>query len=231
MELPPFSPSSKSGSDSESKSKKKPGLSPYSSPGSPAASGDEKKDKDGLAGKPLDSKFGDMGKKMEHFERMNAMNANEDEITKPKKKKAHGRSARAGIIFPVSLTRSVAKQRSGLNFGMNTSVYIAAAVETVITEILSIASNIAKQQKQKTITVRHIALAIQGDEDIKKLIKATIPGGGVVEKIHPALQATQKPQKKAVKKDRLTKANARLLQFAESPNDGMSSKASSSSVA
>jgi histone H2A len=44
--------------------------------------------------------------------------------------------------------------------------------------------NAAKDLKMKRISPRHLQLAVRGDEELDKLINATIAGGGVLPHIH-----------------------------------------------
>ena len=58
-------------------------------------------------------------------------------------------------------------------------------------EVLELAGNAAKDNNRKRITPRHIALAIQGDEELDEFAqtcKVIIPGGGVIPHIHKALR-------------------------------------------
>ncbi|KAG2691560.1 hypothetical protein I3843_08G014600 [Carya illinoinensis] len=88
------------------------------------------------------------------------------------KKKSTTRSSRAGLQFPVGRIHRLLKSR-------------VAAHGRV--EVLELAGNASKELKVKRITLRHLQLAIRGDEELDTLIKGTIAGGGVIPHIHKSL--------------------------------------------
>nr|CAG4719312.1 unnamed protein product [Naegleria fowleri] len=120
----------------------------------------------------------------------------------PRKDKAKpiSRSSKAGLQFPVGRIHRHLKQRvhSGSRVSGTSSVYVAAILEYLCAEVLELAGNASKDLKVKRITPRHLQLAIRGDEELDKLIKGTIAGGGVIPHIHKSL-ITATPSKPATK--------------------------------
>lgn len=72
--------------------------------------------------------------------------------------------------------------------GAGAPVYLAAAIEYLVAEILELAGNAANDNKRARITPRHIMLAINNDEELKRLLRSvTISGAGVNPNINPVL--------------------------------------------
>ena len=105
------------------------------------------------------------------------------------KKQRVSKSRRAGLVMPVFRVHRYLKQsQKGFNISAGSSVYLAATLEYLTSEVLELAGNCAHQLGKKTITPRHIQLAIRSDKELDQLLDGvTISGGGTLPGIHPAL--------------------------------------------
>lgn len=115
------------------------------------------------------------------------------------------RSERAGIVFPVGRVHKLLKKGKYANrIGENAPVFLAAALNYLVSEVCDLAATAALDNKKKRISPRHITMAIKKDEELDELLKGvTIAQGGVMPNINPVLlpKLTSKPQKnKGVKK-------------------------------
>lgn len=117
--------------------------------------------------------------------------------SKSAKEKSTGpvpRSAKAGIIFPVTRVETLMMSlTSSERKSDGAAVYLAAVVEYVVAEILELAGNTARDDKRTRIIPRSILLAIENDIELKRLFSDTVLSGGVVPFSVPA------PEKKAVR--------------------------------
>merc|ERR1712032_713533 len=160
------------------------------------------KDKD-KAGKDKDKDKDKTGKSNKEKDK----DKDKDKLKKGKKTQKWGkadgkktsRSARAGVQFPVGRVHRYLKKyvSADMRVGGTAGVYVAAVMEYLSAEVLELAGNVAKDQKTKRITPRHLQLAIRGDDELDGLIKATIAGGGVVPHIDKSLLTTKAKAKKA----------------------------------
>lgn len=133
------------------------------------------------------------------------------------------RSRRAGIVFPVTRIENIMLELSTLERKSGTAaVYMAAAVEYVIAEILELAGNAARDAKKVRITPRHLKLAILNDGELTKLFKGVVMSGGVRSNINPALV----PEKKApvVKKPRSKKVSTKKTSKSQAKSPKVSKK-------
>lgn len=105
------------------------------------------------------------------------------------RKKPVSRSARAGVVFPVSrvcryLKQAILKRR----VAVGAPVYLSAVLEYLCAEVLELAGNAARDNKKKLITPRHILLAVANDDELHRLLKGvTISQGGVLPHIPEVL--------------------------------------------
>uniref|UniRef100_A0A1I7Z1U2 Histone H2A n=1 Tax=Steinernema glaseri TaxID=37863 RepID=A0A1I7Z1U2_9BILA len=117
---------------------------------------------------------------------------------------SRSRSSRAGLTFPVGrVHRALKKGRYAQRVGTGCPVYLAAAVEYIVAEMLDIAGQEAIANKKQRITPRHISVAVQQDNEMKTLLRDVIiasSGGGI--NIHPDLI---KKTKESLKKEGKTK--------------------------
>lgn len=111
------------------------------------------------------------------------------------KGKAKSRSSRAGLQFPVGrIHRLLRKGNYAERVGAGAPVYLAAVMEYLAAEVLELAGNAARDNKNKKTRIipRHLQLAIRNDEELNKLLSGvTITQGGVL----PNLQAILLPKK------------------------------------
>ena len=105
------------------------------------------------------------------------------------KKKAVSGSTKAGLIFPVGRTsRHLRQGRYCDRSGKGAAIFLAAVLEYLTCEILELAGNACEEQGRKTIAPRHLQLAVRNDEELAKLMAATmIANGGYMSNIHPFL--------------------------------------------
>ncbi|UYV80980.1 HIST1H2AA, partial [Cordylochernes scorpioides] len=82
------------------------------------------------------------------------------------------RSSRAGLQLPVGrIHRMLRRGKYADRIGAGAPVYLAAAIEYLVAEILELAGNAARDNKKSRIIPRHLQLAIQNDEELSRLLK------------------------------------------------------------
>ena len=99
------------------------------------------------------------------------------------------KSSRCDIVFPVGrMNRYLKEGRYASQVGVGAGIFMAAVMEYLTCEVLELAGNAADEQKKKTITPRHIQLAIRNDEELNKIMaEAMIAKGGVIPNVQAAL--------------------------------------------
>lgn len=109
------------------------------------------------------------------------------------RKKRVSRSARAGVVFPVSrIYRYLKVLLLKKRIAIGAPVYLSAVLEYLCAEVLELAGNAARDNKRRTITPRHVLLAIANDDELHKLLKGvTISQGGVLPHIKEELLYTK----------------------------------------
>ena len=100
-----------------------------------------------------------------------------------------GRSAKAGLQFPVGRIGTMLKKgRFAKRVGAGAPVYLAAVLEYLVAETLELAGNAARDNKKSRIIPRHIQLAIKNDAELSSFLGGvTIASGGVLPNIHSVL--------------------------------------------
>ncbi|XP_057823378.1 uncharacterized protein LOC131035672 [Cryptomeria japonica] len=115
--------------------------------------------------------------------------------SKPKKRTS--RSSKAGLHFPVGrIARYLKKGKYAKRVGAGASVYLAAVLQYLASELLELAGNVARDNKKARIVPRHIMLAIHSDQEISKLLSTvTIANGGFLPGFFVCLRPTFWPKK------------------------------------
>ena len=100
------------------------------------------------------------------------------------KKKSGGtsRSAKAGLTMPVGrIGRLLHEGNFAPRIAKHAPVFVASALEYLVSELVQLAGDLATEHKKKRITPRFLNLAIRKDTELSQLLNnATIAGGGVV---------------------------------------------------
>lgn len=135
------------------------------------------------------------------------------------KDKKESKQARAGLVLPVSRVKTYLKEKCGISGKIQTEVpiYVTAVVEYLISEVLELSSLASVSEKKKTISPKHIRIALEGDEDLHALFHAAmLSKAGVQEQIAPEL-LVRKPKSKKSKKASATTPKPKKAASAEPP--------------
>ena len=106
-----------------------------------------------------------------------------------KKKSKKTNTAKAGCKFsPGVIGGQLKRGRFAKRVSKAAAVYLAASIEYCTSELLELATKVAKKTKKTTLKPRHLALAVRNDDELNKLLSSvTIASGGVVPNVHPAI--------------------------------------------
>jgi histone H2A len=90
------------------------------------------------------------------------------------------RSTMAGLLLPITRIEKIMMELVTVNRKSNTAaVYLAAVCEYLLVEVMISAKNIATDKHKVRITPRHIMLAVNDNDDLKKIYGNTVFAGGV----------------------------------------------------
>ena len=108
----------------------------------------------------------------------------------PEAAKGLSKNSRAGLVFSVSRAQSLAETSKppGRRIASGVAIYLAAVLEYLCAELLELGGNAARDHKKVRISVDHVKLAIDNDEELKSLFSAA-PSG------RPAPEPPMTPQK------------------------------------
>lgn len=113
-----------------------------------------------------------------------------------KKAKAVSTSLRSGIVFPVGRIKRFMKSLSTVErIGTGAPIYLSAVLEYIAAEILELAGNSARDFKKKRISIRHLQLTIDNDEELAQFFKGLVIGCKAQQYIHSSLLPAKKTKK------------------------------------
>ncbi|KAG2221110.1 hypothetical protein INT45_008631 [Circinella minor] len=106
-------------------------------------------------------------------------------------------STKAGLEFPVTrIHRYLRQGRYSHRFNTNAAIYLTSVLEYITADLLEMAGNAAHANNRKTVTPRHLQLAVRQDPELDKLLSnVIIAEGGVIPYIHPILLSSSSEQR------------------------------------
>jgi hypothetical protein len=109
------------------------------------------------------------------------------------------RAKRANLYFNIGRVARVLKDKYHVpRVSEIAAVAVAAMLQCLTGQILTLAADQTRDASAKRITDRHIFLGIAGDEELAKLVTlSAIPGSGAVLQVHSALVPKKKGKKAA----------------------------------
>lgn len=112
---------------------------------------------------------------------------------KSEEKKKKSKSQRSGLDFPVGRIRSYMKANTNKRVSTGAGIFLAAALEYLVAEIMEVSKKVAFDNKKRRITPRFLCLAVKNDKDFDILLNDTvIANGGVQPHIHTNLRPPRK---------------------------------------
>lgn len=104
------------------------------------------------------------------------------------------RSTRANLMFPVGrVARLLRRGKYAGKVSEGAGVFMTAALEYLMAEVLELSGNAASENKQRRLTPRHIQLAVRNDAELNNLLQgALVSKGGVLPFINPSLVPKKK---------------------------------------
>nr|XP_060625749.1 histone H2A, sperm-like [Anolis sagrei ordinatus] len=113
------------------------------------------------------------------------------------------KSVKAGLVFPVGRVRRYLKEgRYADRVSPGAAVFLAAALEYLVFEVVTMSVTAASANKKHRISPRHIQLAVKNDEELDQLFNGvTIAEGGVPPHIHASLLPKKTMREKGVAED------------------------------
>ena len=105
---------------------------------------------------------------------------------------ARSRSERADLTMPVGrIDRMLKSGNYASRIGKAASVFIAAVLQYLVSELIDVAGSIAGNDDRKRITPRYLNLAIRNDFELSQVLPGgTIAGGGVLPVFEILTQST-----------------------------------------
>ena len=126
-----------------------------------------------------------------------------DSYVKNTGKKSGGmsRQQRSGLIFPPSVAEKFLRDFGYSNVMVSNfaSIYLAAVLEYVASDMLELAYNRVRDEKRVRVTIRDLELSVRNDKCLNKMFvenNISFLGGGNVPYVHPSLLCKKNNKKK-----------------------------------
>jgi len=139
---------------------------------------------------------------MSQKDKSSAKPKSEKKVAKTTGKERNSLSLRAGITFPVArVGRFIKKGNYAQRVGRGGPVVGAAVLEYLLSEMLELAGNLAKESKKKRVTPRLIQQAIRGDAELNRMFgEVTFSGGGTTAVLQKQLKKSGSKKRKSSSK-------------------------------